>query len=355
MMLKYCKQYGFDDDGIRERLALTALTANDLATGQRLHDTTIVPRMEQIVEGFYAEILRHAAIRHFLDHPTLISNLKQTQKNYLMTLGMQFDRPDYFEERLRVGLAHARVGIPLNLYLCAYRAMAQMIQDALPDSIRSDVVAFIEITEFLRKITTLDISLAVDTYYQSRVNALEASVETLIEEEHHLRHLAETDPLTGLLNHAMLDQSVYESIETARRDGMPLCVMMADLDHFKQINDTHGHLVGDGVLREVAARLRSAVRDVDVVGRFGGEEFMVILAKASVETATEIAERVRSRVAGSPIRVHGVSVGITISVGLAVMSRGDTATTLVERADLALYAAKNQGRNRVVVMDPSAP
>jgi diguanylate cyclase (GGDEF)-like protein len=354
-MLKYCGQYGFDDNGIGQRLELLALSASDLAAGRRLHDTTIAPRLEQIVEAFYAEQLRHAAIRHYLDNPSLIASLKLTQKKYLMSLGLEFNQPAYFEERLRVGLAHARMRIPLNLYVCAYRTMAQTIEDALPDSVRRDPAELTQAVAFLRKITTLDMSLAIDTYHQSRVDDLESSLETLKEEENHLRHLAQTDPLTELANRAALEQALGGALASARRDKSRLCVLMADLDHFKQINDTHGHLVGDGVLREVAARLRSAVRDVDVVGRYGGEEFMVILAETPLETAREIAERIRARVAGTPIKMHSIAVGITISLGLAVLGFGDSVESLVERADQALYAAKSQGRDRVVVMDPSAP
>lgn len=354
-MLKYCQQYGFDDNGIRQRLELVALTASDLAAGRRLHDGTIAPQLERIVEAFYAEQLRHAAIRRYLDNATLIANLKLTQKKYLATLGLQFDQPEYFEERLRVGLAHARVRIPLNLYVCAYRTMAQTIEDVLPDDVRRDPAELTQAVAFLRKITTLDMSLAIDTYYQSRVDDLESSLEILKEEENHLRHLAQTDPLTELANRTALERSLDGALASAQKEKSKLCVLMADLDHFKQINDTHGHLVGDAVLREVAARLRSAVRDVDVVGRYGGEEFMVVLVNAPLETAREIAERIRTRVAGTPIKVHNVAVGITISLGLAVMAFGDTVETLVERADLALYAAKSQGRDRVIVMDPSTP
>lgn len=354
-MLKYCAQYGFDAAGIRERLELLALSASDLAVGQQLHDTVIAPRLETIADGFYAEILRHAAIRRYLDNPTLIASLKLTQKKYLMTLGLRFDQPEYFEERLRVGLAHARVEIPPSLYLCAYRVLMQSVQDAMPNAVRDDTPAFERAVNFLRKITTLDMSLAVDTYHQSRVRDLELSLETLKEEENHLRHLAETDALTHLVNRATFEHMLDVALDSARREGSSLCVVMADLDHFKRINDTHGHLVGDGVLREVAARLRSAVRDIDVVGRYGGEEFIVIFAKASLDTAREIAERIRTRIAGTPIKVHSVAVGITMSLGLTAMRAGDSVEALMERADLALYAAKTQGRDRVVVIDPSVP
>ncbi len=349
MMLKYCQQYGFSTHGIRQRLDLVALSSQDLPAGQELHDATIRPRLDDIVEAFYAEMLRHEPIRVFLDNPTLIASLKQTQKKYLLTLGLKFNEPDYFEERLRVGLAHARMRIPLNLYICAYRTMSQAIEDVLPEATRSDPMAYARAVEFLRKITTLDMSLAIDTYHLSRVSALENSLETLKEEENHLRHLAETDPLTGLANRAMLEHSLADALAALQNDSQMLGVLMADLDHFKRINDNHGHLVGDGVLREVAARLRSAVRDVDVVGRYGGEEFMVVLTNASFDMACEIAERIRSRVAGTPINVHGTTVAITISLGLAVAEAGDTALTLTRRADDALYQAKDQGRDRVVV------
>lgn len=350
-MAKYCEQYGFDAKAIQERLALLGLDERDNALGAQLQQDVIIPGLERIAASFYGELLRHPQMRHFLDNDALIHNLQRTQKNYLLNLGVEFHTCEYFDERLRVGLAHARVGIPLSLYVCAYRLMAQLIHDAFPEALMVDREQREKLAAFVRKITTLDMTLAIETYHLSQLNHLEKSLEHLKEEENRLRSKANTDALTGLANHAYVVAALGQALDEARRETTPLCLVMADLDYFKNINDTHGHLAGDGVLREVASRLRAAVRDVDVVGRYGGEEFLVIFQNTPLETAQEVAERVRARVAGTPIKLQNLSVDITISVGLATLRSGDSISTLIERADHALYTAKNQGRNRVIVAE----
>jgi diguanylate cyclase (GGDEF)-like protein len=354
-MTKYCEQFGFTADAIKARLALLGLDARDHALGEQLQREVIVPELERITAAFYAELLRHPQMRHFLDNDALIEGLKRTQKNYLLDLGVEFDTCGYFDERLRVGLAHARVGIPLSLYVCAYRLMAQIINDVFPFQIMRDHATREKLAAFVRKITTLDMSLAIETYHLSQMDHLEKSLENLKQEENQLRHQANTDALTGLANHAYVVSVLTSALDEARRETTPLCLVMADLDFFKRINDTYGHLVGDGVLREVAARLRAAVRDVDVVGRYGGEEFMVIFQNTALATAQEIAERVCVRVASTPIQLQNLAIDITISVGLAEMSEADTANSFMDRADHALYLAKDRGRNRVVVADPLRP
>lgn len=353
MEFNFCNQYGFNPSRIQERLELVQLRSDDLQLGLHLQHSTIHPHIEKIVDGFYLEMLRHPIVRHFLHNPELISTLRKTQQKYLLTLGLGFNEPRYFEDRLRIGHVHARVGIPLNLYVCAYRLMTQLIQDAIPPEIRSDRRGYDQLCAFLHKIAALDTSLAIDTYFQSKVHDLEVSIETLKEEEHHLRHLARTDALTRLINHAALDSALVTALATAQRDNSSLCIAMADLDHFKQINDNHGHLVGDSVLRDVAARLSAAVRGADLLGRYGGEEFMVIFANTSLATARKIAERVRRSVCASPIQVQDISIHVTISIGLTVMTPGDTVPRLLERADSALYAAKKAGRDRIAVMNPT--
>jgi len=254
-MAKYCEQYGFDAKAINERLALLGLDERDNALGAQLQQDVIIPGLERIATSFYDELLRHPQMRHFLDNDELIQSLQRTQKNYLRNLGVEFHTCEYFDERLRVGLAHARVGIPLSLYVCAYRLMAQLIYDAFPERLMAEREPREKLAEFVRKITTLDMTLAIETYHLSQMNHLEKSLENLKEEENQLRKKADTDALTGLANHAYVVAALTQALDESRRSATPLCLVMADLDHFKSINDTHGHLAGDGVLREVASRL----------------------------------------------------------------------------------------------------
>jgi len=174
--------------------------------------------------------------------------------------------------------------------------------------------------------------------------------EELIEAREALRVEATHDSLTGLWNRRGVLAILSADLERATREQSPLALVVADLDHFKAINDTRGHLVGDEVLREVGRRLSLAVRPYDGVGRLGGEEFLVVLPGAPAESAAEIAERVRRAMAASPVPVAGGEVALTLSAGVAVAPAGLVdPDPLLAAADDALYAAKRAGRNRVVV------
>jgi diguanylate cyclase (GGDEF)-like protein len=165
-----------------------------------------------------------------------------------------------------------------------------------------------------------------------------------------LRRLSVTDPLTEAYNREFLQQRLPPALEQADRRGEPLAVAMIDIDHFKEVNDRFGHAIGDRVLAEVASRLRAAIRAGDLLVRYGGEEFLVVLPGSDAIQAAEIAERMRLKMESDPIQTEGAAVPVRISVGVAQHRPGaDTPSQLVRRADTALYAAKGRGRNRVEV------
>jgi diguanylate cyclase (GGDEF)-like protein len=165
-----------------------------------------------------------------------------------------------------------------------------------------------------------------------------------------MQRLAERDALTGLANRRRLRAAGEEEYRRARRFGHPLAALMLDLDHFKRVNDRHGHGAGDDVLREVARRIQAIVREMDLPARYGGEEFAVVLPETGLDTAREVAERIRRAVMDSPVRTRQGPVAVTLSAGVAVTgARTGDLGTLLEAADAALYAAKTAGRNRVAV------
>jgi diguanylate cyclase (GGDEF)-like protein len=126
--------------------------------------------------------------------------------------------------------------------------------------------------------------------------------------------------------------------------------MMLDLDHFKRINDEYGHLIGDQVLQEFAKRCECSVREVDLVGRYGGEELMILLPETDRKTALQVAERLRTTIASTPIQVFGKEISVTVSIGVTTQDENTTdLETLIARADQALYIAKHKGRNRVAI------
>ena len=165
-----------------------------------------------------------------------------------------------------------------------------------------------------------------------------------------LRQLATTDQLTGLLNRREFDRLLAEEVERSRRFERPLALVLLDLDHFKAINDRHGHPAGDAVLRTVAARITEPVRTIDRVARIGGEEFAVLLMETSLEEEAAAAQRLVEAVRCEPVSVgDGVRLPVTISAGVAVAPKhAEDPAALIQVADKALYSAKRNGRNRVV-------
>jgi len=171
-----------------------------------------------------------------------------------------------------------------------------------------------------------------------------------------LKYIGLTDALTGVYNRRYMDRRLVEEIARARRQSYRISCMYIDIDHFKRVNDTYGHFAGDDVLREVAARIKAELRISDALGRFGGEEFVVLLIDADLANTAMVAERIRASVAGAPFMLaDGKALDLSVSIGVATLADFErehpiesVATHLVAQADHALYCAKQGGRNRVV-------
>ena len=164
-----------------------------------------------------------------------------------------------------------------------------------------------------------------------------------------VNYVAYHDSLTGLPNRMMFSEYLKRATAEARSNGQELSVLFLDMDNFKRVNDTLGHLVGDRVLKEVAHRIATSVRDKDLIGRYGGEEFLLIFPETSLQVAQQVAERIRQHVGGTPIHLPEHSIPITISIGLTPLNADDTLESLLQRADSAMYAAKQAGRNCIAV------
>ncbi|ALK95497.1 diguanylate cyclase [Massilia sp. WF1] len=171
-----------------------------------------------------------------------------------------------------------------------------------------------------------------------------------------LKYIGLTDALTGVYNRRYMDRRLAEEIARARRQSYQIACLYIDIDHFKQVNDTHGHQAGDDVLREVAARIKAELRMSDALGRFGGEEFVALLIDAELESASVVAQRIRASVADQPFLLgDGQGLPVTVSIGVAALGGvereqavEEVAQALVAQADQALYQAKQNGRNQVV-------
>lgn len=178
-----------------------------------------------------------------------------------------------------------------------------------------------------------------------RIVSLQKSLQEALEIQ---RYQAQHDPLTGLLNHGEILRILDQEMQRADRQELNLTIMMGDLDHFKNVNDTYGHVAGDAVLAEVSERMKNNLRLYDSIGRYGGEEFLLVLPGCSRDEAEIIANRIMNSIRGNPVLFHDQQIPVTISLGIAFNNAGtsEKMVDIIQAADTAMYQAKQNGRNR---------
>lgn len=350
--LPNCTALGFDCARIQATIALLGLGAEHGKYAERLRSELIEGKAEALVNSCLEALARNQ------DFSLVVGNIgtepfKQSWIDRLCDFGQNFDTPEYFEGRLVVATAWACAKVPLGILQLQHCLAQQLLVDSLSVQYRDDPETTWPLVDCILKLTALDLYLTVEGYRLPEVNELQKTLDKLREEARRLHQKAATDQLTGVLSYSSLMETLEHQVGKAQENGSPLCVMMADLDFFKKVNDTYGHLVGDLVLRHTADRIQAAVRDFDMVGRFGGEEFVIVLKNTDLALAKVIAERIREEVSGTPFHTKGFNIGVTISLGAAMLRKAERMETLLERADAAMYEAKRNGRNRVEIADDS--
>jgi diguanylate cyclase (GGDEF)-like protein len=337
--------YDFDPARAQRIIATLDLNADENLTRQ-LRAGLPGGNMEALVDACLAKLARNPDFAS-IGRGGFGAAFRQGWVDYLQCFGLGFDTPAHFSGRMAFSAACARTGIPLGLLHLQHDLILQSVIELLAAS-GKPVQNLQSLAVYVLKLGALDAYLATEGYREARIDTLQEALTESHEEMSRLHHRASTDQLTGLTSFSSLMEKLDRQITEAEERKQPLCVMMADLDFFKKVNDTYGHMIGDMVLRHTAERIRAAVRDFDIVGRFGGEEFTVVLKNTDAGLAKAIAERIREEIAATPMHIKGMNIRITISLGGAMMKRGETREALLNRADTALYEAKRTGRNRVV-------
>lgn len=348
-LFKLCQKSGFDSAAISTRLAQMNLGETDLAIATRVMVQVIQPQYQQIMDDFYKFLLDQPEMQAFISTNQKVARLKQTQTEYLLSFGLQFDKQDYFEYRLRVGAAHARINMPMHLYIAAYSKLQCLLHDALHKLDLSEPDVLRGYHQFINKIIYLDISLAIDAYHMLSMEDLSDSVTQLEEEKVKLSNQLMHDTLTGALSRAYIMDVLKKHISIRRQvDGQELSVALFDIDLFKNVNDTYGHQVGDALLIKFIQTINYVIRDQDYLGRYGGEEFLFVVVNTQPGDVLHLVERIRTSIENTIYHINGHDIRITLSIGLTHSKIGDDVDHLVERADNALYKAKNAGRNQTV-------
>ena len=342
-----CDQLQVAEEELQTRLAFLSFVQQDRQNLAEIHDV-IATRVDEIIRAFYDHLLQFEELRGILSDPKLVERLKGSQRQYLLSLGRFGDGLEYAEGRLRIGLTHERVGLKQKWYLGAYHKLFELILKELAARYSEDVPRLASMALTLNKIVTLDEIFVVETYYHATMQRLEDSVGQLKCAHRQLEDLSRQDSLTLVNNRRALMEALTLEFHRSRRYRHPFALLFLDVDHFKEINDRYGHTFGDQVLLHVVQLTKGMIRPPDIIGRYGGEEFVIGLVECDQPGALQIAERIRLKIEQDRFAwEHHVSV-VTVSIGVAMLSPDiDHVETFIARADQAMYHAKRRGRNRV--------
>ena len=342
-----CDQLQITTEELRARLAFLSFGEQDGRNLVEIRDV-ISSRVDELIGGFYDHLLQFEELRGILSDSTLVERLKESQRQYLLSLGQLGDDLEYAEGRLRIGLTHERVGIKQKWYLGAYHKLFELILQRLAVRYSEDARRLSSLVLTLNKVLTLDEIFVVETYYHATMQRQEDSFCQLKDAHRQLEGLSRQDSLTPVNNRRALMEALALEFHRSRRYLHPFALLFLDVDHFKEINDRHGHSFGDQVLLHVVQLAMGMIRPPDIIGRYGGEEFVIGLVECDQAGALQIAERIRLKIAQDQFaREHHVTA-VTVSIGVVMLSPEiDRVETFVTRADQAMYHAKRRGRNRV--------
>jgi len=342
-----CDQLQITAEELQARQAFLSFDEQDGRNLVEIRDVT-ASSVEEIIGEFYDHLMQFEELRGILSDPTLVERLKGTQRQYVLSLGLSADCVEYAEGRLRIGLTHERVGLKQKWYLGAYHKLYELILQRLGVRYSGDAGRLSSLVLTLNKIITFDEIFVVETYYHATMQRLEDSLCQLKDAHRQLEGLSRRDSLTPVNNRRALMEALSLEFHRSRRYRHPFALLFLDVDHFKAINDRHGHVFGDHVLLHVVQSARGMIRPPDIIGRYGGEEFVIGLVECDEAGALQIAERIRLKIAQGQFSWEHRATVVTVSIGVVMLSPEiDRVEMLITRADQAMYQAKRRGRNRV--------
>ncbi len=335
-----CQMFGFNQSRIDEMLALLELNRHDNEAADTLQSRVIIPNIETIVDEFYFYLQQHQEFSEYFNAGEQLARLKQTQEAYLRSLGVGFCGPDYFEERLKIGIAHHRIGMPPRLYECAYAKLKGIITHRIYTSFSGAEENTLRY--FLDRIITLDMSLALESYYQISIGNLEQSIDRLEKSKNVLHERSVTDTLTGAANRAAILGFINELLIDFEKEEKPFAIVMFDVDNLREVNFNLGHMAGDLVLKNIIYQVKSRIRSSDKIGRYGGDEFLLVFQNTSADKANKMMGDINEQLMGQSVSVRNKKIITQLSYGVSMAQKGDGLPDILLRVDKALTEASNR-------------
>ena len=335
-----CQLFGFTQSRIDEMLRLLELKERDSESAELLQSKVIQPNIAIIINDFYSYLQQHREYNEFITGNAELNQLKQTQALYLRTLGAGFRSPDYFEERLKIGVAHHHIGLPPRLYECAYAKLKEIITSHISNTFTGDIENTLRY--FLNRIITLDMSLAMESYYQIRIGDLEESVEKLEKTRTVLRERSVTDTLTGAANRAAILGFINELLVGFEKNAKTFSVVMLDVNNLRQVNEQLGHMAGDLVLKNIIFQIKSKIRTSDKIGRYGGDEFLLAFQNADAAVASRKMTEINELLSHQTVSVRNKKICTQLSYGITEVRAGDDLPAILSRVDKVLTSSKSK-------------
>ncbi|HTN01271.1 MAG TPA: diguanylate cyclase [Planctomycetaceae bacterium] len=338
-----------DELEIHRKLSMFGLTEIDVHR-LSMARPTIRLHTDEIINSFYAHVSEYPELVQFIPDLNTLRGLRIAMKHYVDGFGENFETPEYFARQRRVGMVHEKIGIRPGWYMAAFTYLGMTIKSFVTREFTGSPAELAEMLESIQKICQLDATLAIETYHLSAMERIEGLMTQLERDQDEIRRIAQTDPLTGLLNRRYFLEKLEAEFHRCKNFGRPLCVMLLDLDNFKSINDRYGHPVGDDVLQATGQVLRENVRGTDWCGRIGGEELAIVLPECNLATANLIGDRIRLAIRALEFGEESTRFSPSVSIGLCGITYDfHESAAMLKLADDALYRAKKDGKNRVCV------
>jgi len=340
------EQMKISDVEISHRMQLLNLNPKELNLLSS-HKTLIEDNIDIIVDEFYEKQTEIDEISLLIGDADTLGRLRTAQRKYVMDLFLGNYDSEYVNDRLRIGMVHKRIGVEPKLYLSAVRTLKYVITKSLKRIITKREILD-ETLDVLDKLFYFDITLVFDTYIDSLVGEIENAKnkteeyaksleEKVAERTQQLKEQAQKDPLTNLYNQRAMQDSLRRDLSSSKRRQVKLSFVYFDVDKFKDINDTFGHIKGDEILKSIGQAMLNNVRDTDTPCRYGGDEFCIIMPDCNSDDAKSICERVIKEFSDK-YPDFSLSIGIA-DTGIDEYIDGDT---LIRKADKNMYLAKKE-------------